>query len=609
MANDVNIVISASADDAIRPLKQVQRQLNAVDKTVNQSTAALRRNASQYNATAVATNKFAKGALQQAGYQIGDYAVQVANGTSKMQAFGQQGAQLLGIFGPFGAVLGAAVAIFSAFAVAAERSGKEVSNFGSVFGQLQEPLTAVVNSVKAVGAAFGNVMPIVASNIDTALIAAGLFASFLAAKYIRSVLFASGAAMNFATVMDILRVRQALAAMEGTRLSVAMVAVQTATLYATAALKAMAAVLMRLLPVAVLLGLAKAAEMFLQLRRGAGSAGEAFGLLRDVAVEVFDRIMMRGERMYLTLTNGINTFKMNFINALIPIAEAFDRFALNLVDRFNSMFPEEGLLGQLRLEVPRSFSEGLAGASSEIADSIATNQARIEELTATLDLPARSIQAIRDAFRAGEVDVNIFGNATEEAMGGAGRATDAVKEKFKELRSSIESSMENALMSIVDGTKSVKDAFRSMASEIIKELYRVFVVQRIVGMVSNFASGFFNMNQVSGPAMPFGTGNARPVARPSFAGGGYTGMGSRSGGVDGRGGFPAILHPNETVIDHNRGGGMSTVIVNQTINVSTGVQQTVRTEIKQLMPQIAESAKQAVVDAKRRGGSYGRAFA
>jgi hypothetical protein len=38
------------------------------------------------------------------------------------------------------------------------------------------------------------------------------------------------------------------------------------------------------------------------------------------------------------------------------------------------------------------------------------------------------------------------------------------------------------------------------------------------------------------------------------------------------------------------------------------VQQTVRNEIKQLMPQIAESAKSAVVDAKRRGGSYGRAF-
>jgi hypothetical protein len=48
--------------------------------------------------------------------------------------------------------------------------------------------------------------------------------------------------------------------------------------------------------------------------------------------------------------------------------------------------------------------------------------------------------------------------------------------------------------------------------------------------------------------------------------------------------------------------------VMQTINVSTGVQQTVRAEIKSLMPQIADSAKAAVLDARRRGGSYGSAF-
>ena len=36
----------------------------------------------------------------------------------------------------------------------------------------------------------------------------------------------------------------------------------------------------------------------------------------------------------------------------------------------------------------------------------------------------------------------------------------------------------------------------------------------------------------------------------SYEGGGFTGSGSRSGGIDGKGGFPAILHPNETVIDH-----------------------------------------------------------
>jgi phage-related minor tail protein len=55
-------------------------------------------------------------------------------------------------------------------------------------------------------------------------------------------------------------------------------------------------------------------------------------------------------------------------------------------------------------------------------------------------------------------------------------------------------------------------------------------------------------------------------------------------------------------------GGGGGVVVNQTINVTTGVQQTVRAEIKSLMPQIADSAKAAVLDAKRRGGAYGSAF-
>jgi len=42
---------------------------------------------------------------------------------------------------------------------------------------------------------------------------------------------------------------------------------------------------------------------------------------------------------------------------------------------------------------------------------------------------------------------------------------------------------------------------------------------------------------------------------PSFDGGGYTGSGPRSGGLDGKGGFLAKLHPQETVIDHTRGQG------------------------------------------------------
>jgi hypothetical protein len=49
--------------------------------------------------------------LQQAGYQIQDFAVQVSSGTNALVAFSQQGSQMLGVFGKWGAIAGAAVSL------------------------------------------------------------------------------------------------------------------------------------------------------------------------------------------------------------------------------------------------------------------------------------------------------------------------------------------------------------------------------------------------------------------------------------------------------------------------------------------------------------------
>jgi len=54
---------------------------------------------------------------------------------------------------------------------------------------------------------------------------------------------------------------------------------------------------------------------------------------------------------------------------------------------------------------------------------------------------------------------------------------------------------------------------------------------------------------------------------PSADGGGFTGPGPRIGGLDGQGGFAAMLHPQERVIDQTRGQGAQTPQVNiRTIN-------------------------------------------
>lgn len=75
--------------------------------------------------------------VQQAGYQVGDFAVQVASGQSAMRAFIQQGTQMLGVFGPGGAIAGAALAI-GGVAWQMMRAGDETKNAGEELKTYEE---------------------------------------------------------------------------------------------------------------------------------------------------------------------------------------------------------------------------------------------------------------------------------------------------------------------------------------------------------------------------------------------------------------------------------------------------------------------------------------
>lgn len=162
--------------------------------------------------------------------------------------------------------------------------------------------------------------------------------------------------------------------------------------------------------------------------------------------------------------------------------------------------------------------------------------------------------------------------------------------------------MEDSLVRFV---QTGKLSFKDMANSIIADLIRIQLRQSIMGPLAGLIGG--NLSTATKYGTNPGSQQTAMLASQDFEGGGYTGYGARSGGMDGKGGFMAMLHPNETVIDHTKGQGGGVTIV-QNINVSTGVQQTVRAEIMTLMPQIAGAAKAAVADAKMRGGGYAAAM-
>ena len=157
----------------------------------------------------------------------------------------------------------------------------------------------------------------------------------------------------------------------------------------------------------------------------------------------------------------------------------------------------------------------------------------------------------------------------------------------------------------ITGAEKFSDAIRNMAKNVIDDLIRMAVQYYITQQIFGAIVGAFSPAPKGMDGTTAGPRTGPQV--PDFNGGGFTGYGARAGGVDGRGGFPAILHPNESVIDHTKGGGGGITIV-QNINVTTGVQQTVRAEIANLLPQISNAAKSAVADARMRGGGFSKAM-
>tara|TARA_Y100001972_G_scaffold121152_1_gene164771 strand:- start:5794 stop:7611 length:1818 start_codon:yes stop_codon:yes gene_type:complete len=179
--------------------------------------------------------------------------------------------------------------------------------------------------------------------------------------------------------------------------------------------------------------------------------------------------------------------------------------------------------------------------------------------------------------------------------------------KQKDLENVQVNAFKNAEDALVSFVKTGKLNFNDLIDSIIADLARLAIRQAIILPIfeNMFPSG------VGGGSGKSGGGSIKPVgsvAAPiGMEGGGFTGMSARAGGLDGRGGFLAMLHPNETVIDHQKGqsGG---VVINQSVNFATGIADTVRNEVLQLLPDIAETSKGAVAEAMQRGGNFRRTF-
>ena len=457
---------------------------------------------------------------QQAGYQIGDFASQVASGGSAVTAFVQQGSQMLGMFGMFGAVAGAALAIggvaYQMWAArdAAKGATDEVS-----------ALTAEIKRLNEESAKRGAGNPAIRTNVRL---------EDLMSERARLVSMLPGTA-GIAGADEMTAFIEAQAAAEVARIQGQIDAIDKLIReYDRLAIEQEQADVNTA-------NLKRRGEEFEEQKRREAEA------IREAA-----RALQEEERVRQRFLSDVTALE----NALDPAAAATRRWA-----------DQQALL-------LKALDEGVLGLE------------RYNELIAASDAAYR--RATEQTVQVTEVQIR----ATREA--------DSVA---RDLGLTFQSAFEDA---IVRGEK-LRGVLGGIAQDIARIIVRQTVTTPLAGLATSALSGLGGLisGLLSGPGDIRGPGGSTsvPFGGPRAMGGPVSGGTAYLVGEQG----PELFMPGSSgrIIPNGQTGG---VTVNQTIQISAGVAQTVRAEIAALMPAIKRQTVDAVADARMRGGSFAAAM-
>ena len=162
--------------------------------------------------------------------------------------------------------------------------------------------------------------------------------------------------------------------------------------------------------------------------------------------------------------------------------------------------------------------------------------------------------------------------------------------------------------SLLDG-KNALQSFANFAKSIVSQIISTFLQMLVVNRILN---SIFNLGLPTIGGRPAPIGDAATINTGSqfsnFAASGGAMMRGRPYIVGERGPEMFVPHTagslrNAHMTRSGMGGG-PTVTVNQNLNFSTGVVQTVRTEVTRMLPQIASVTQASVLEGVQRGGNF-----
>lgn len=639
-----------SAQAYAQGISQIDNRIAGLNKVLGSGSVAINSHANKLVQSKSKMNKFGM-MSQQVGYQVGDFFVQIQSGTSALVAFGQQGTQLAGLLpGVAGAVVGIGLSLGTLLVKGYMDSQDAAEDATKAFEASEEALDKFRSKVEAAEdtvSSFSYAMRRVNSAQTKAAWAllgestAGQFeASFV--ETLQSFFGGSGfkagiAAMfgedtGFTAAGDAAAVKFATAFGQAVNdMPVGLDTIQEAILG-----KDVFQLDLIIETLSAFNDVNGAGLAFIETLINIRDEADGYTLvLKDSALEMREALEAGEDLSKLNLALGIEEAKkvaellaenmgislrealalVNLAKGAVAGGRGGDPRQFTYLDEFR---------GQLAEDKPKRTRRRGGGGSKkktpqeELAELLSAKQQELDlekQLVGIFD-EERTIQS--ELFEAKKKYTDVITPQQEAELEGTLRQTQAIKDQQEVLEEAkaqqealaetIDSSMGTAFMSIIDGTMSVKDAFKQMAADIIKELMRVYVVQQMV----NAAKMFFGLPFADGGAFSGGS------QIQAYADGGIVGspttfpMAGGKTGLMGEAGPEAIMPlkrgANGKLGVQMEGGGEGNMTVVQNFNFQANGDDSVKKLIAQAAPQIANLTKKSMLDDRRRGGQMKATF-
>ena len=181
-----------------------------------------------------------------------------------------------------------------------------------------------------------------------------------------------------------------------------------------------------------------------------------------------------------------------------------------------------------------------------------------------------------------------------ESTGPMGKAMAQIGNRVEALARSFSDEFAGAML---DGSLALEN-FKNLAQNIVQAVIASFMELLVIQPIVDAILGYFKISPSTG------TGVEQNASGGRLQKGNMSIVGERGPEI-----FVPDTHGNILNNMNSRnavGGGGITVV--QNLNFATGIVSTVRQEVMQMLPQIAEVSKSAVQDAASRGGSYRRSL-